>query len=240
MILKTTRLGYDGKGQRPVENPKQAEKAWIELGQQACIIEEKASFVCEISVVLARDQNGKTCCFPIAENEHRGGILHRSSVPADIDKNTEEKARAVARRIAVGLNYCGVLCVELFVMKNGQLLVNEIAPRTHNSGHYTLDACRTSQFDQQVKVLSGAPLGDTKLTQAVTMINLLGSVWQDDETSWYKRFPASTTRLHWYGKKEARAGRKMGHFCVLGKAVGETVAMAEDIYRQLNQDDQHH
>lgn len=234
IILKTARLGYDGKGQQSAETLAQAKKAFVRLGKQPCIAEEKAPFVCEISVVLARMRDGETRCFPVTENEHRHGILHRSSAPAGVEKSIEEEAKLIACRIADGLDYCGILCVEFFVLEDNKLLVNEIAPRTHNSGHYTLDACTTSQFDQQVNVLCDAALGETQLLQPVTMVNLLGSLWIGTERMWHKLFPEGETRLHWYGKKEPRPKRKMGHFCVLGDTVEETVQTAEDIYRRLS------
>lgn len=233
LVIKTARLGYDGKGQRLVETLAQAEQAFAEARQQPCIAEEWLPLLREISVVLARDRHGKSHCFPTAENEHRHGILHRSSVPANISQRTDQQAKAISKQIAAGLNYCGVLCVEFFIGAGGQLLVNEIAPRTHNSGHYTLDACTSSQFDQQVNILCGTPLAKVRLIQPITMINLLGPLWNGEEKTWCELFPPAKVRLHWYGKKDARPNRKMGHFCVLGDSVEETIQNAEDIYQQL-------
>ena len=235
VVLKTRRLGYDGKGQSVAETLAQAKEAFARLHGQACIVEKQVPYVCEISVVLARDRRGETCCFPCAENEHRQGILHRSTVPANIEKSTSDKAQKTAAQIAEGLDYCGVLCVEFFVLDNEELLVNEVAPRAHNSGHYTLDACITSQFDQQVNILCDTPLGSTTLMQPVTMINLLGDLWTGSQQDWNERFPTEHTILHWYGKKRARRNRKMGHFCAFGDTADETVQMAEGIYRQLSE-----
>jgi len=172
----------------------------------------------EISVVLARGQNGACHCFPPAENQHRNGILDVSTVPARISSDLEKQAQQSAIKIADGLDYCGVLAVEFFISTDDELLVNEIAPRPHNSGHYTLDACYTSQFEQQVRMICGLKAGNCELHTPVTMLNILGDIWpQSGEPAWDEVLNMERTRLHLYGKKEARRGRKMGHINFLAK-----------------------
>jgi 5-(carboxyamino)imidazole ribonucleotide synthase len=183
--------------------------------------------------VLARSVAGETGCYPVAENVHRGGILHTSLVPARVPQAVAEQARDMAARIAVAMDYVGVLAVEFFVTTDGELLVNEIAPRPHNSGHYTLDACETSQFEQQVRMVCGLPFGDMRLVSPVVMVNLLGDLWGGMSPDWSCLLEHPRAKLHLYGKLKARPGRKMGHYCVLADDVETALADAEAIFGKL-------
>ncbi len=211
-ILKLAELGYDGKGQIIVDNPASVKTAFETLGKRPCVLEEKIALDREISVILARNYQGQSRCFPVAENEHRSGILHKTIVPASLHESLTSRAQQMAICLADAMNYCGVLAVEFFMSRQGELLVNEIAPRTHNSGHYTLDACRTSQYEQQLRMLCDLPFGDVQLRSPVIMMNLLGDLWQGQAPAWEKLLADSRVKLHLYGKHEARPGRKMGHF----------------------------
>lgn len=232
-ILKRAALGYDGKGQIPVDSAEKARQAFADLGAVPCVLERRVDLAMEISVVLARGVDGATRCYPVAENVHRGGILHMSIVPARVPEAQAAAARQAAIRIAEGLDYCGLMAVEFFVTTAGELLVNEIAPRPHNSGHYTLDACITSQFEQQVRAVCGLPFGDTRLLSPVVMVNLLGDLWALGDPDWSVLFANPAAKLHLYGKAEARPGRKMGHFCVLGDDLDRAIADAETIFDAL-------
>ena len=227
-ILKAARLGYDGKGQAVVEDRASAEAAWLALGSVRCILEAKLPLDYEISVVLARGQDGSVKAFPSAENRHRNGILDVSIVPAWGSACLADTACEVAEKLAGCLGYVGTLGVEFFVSR-GQLIVNEMAPRPHNSGHYTLDACATNQFQQQVRALCGLPLGDARAHSAAVMVNLLGDLWfegsQEREPDWAALLALPGLCLHLYGKQSPRAGRKMGHFTIIG-------ADAKQVYEQ--------
>lgn len=218
-VLKAARLGYDGKGQAVVDDRAAAEAAWAELGSVRCILEAKLALDYEISVVLARGQDGCVKAFPSAENRHRNGILDVSIVPAWGSQCLADTACEVAEKLAGCLGYVGTLGVEFFVTR-GQLVVNEMAPRPHNSGHYTIDACATNQFQQQVRALCGLPLGDSHAHSAAVMVNLLGDLWfadgQQREPDWAALLAIPGLCLHLYGKQLPRAGRKMGHFTVVG------------------------
>ncbi len=224
-LLKVSRFGYDGKGQTRVNTPNEARAAFTEFGGQICVLEGFVSLDCEISVVLARDDAGHCALFPVAENQHVNGILDVSIVPARVSDALITQANAMACDVADKLAYVGVMAVEFFVA-NGDLLINEIAPRPHNSGHYTLDACVTDQFEQQVRVLAGLPLGDTRLLSPVTMVNILGDRWIDRAPSWDMLLAHPAIKLHLYGKADARAGRKMGHFNVLDADASAALALA--------------
>ena len=225
-ILKRARFGYDGKGQARVGTAAELRNAFPALGSEACVLEKEVALGCEISVVAARGSDGATRTFPVAENQHRNGILDVSIVPARVSDSLAERASKCAERVAIELGYCGVLAVEFFVTTDGMLLVNEIAPRPHNSGHYTIDACATSQFEQQVRTLCGLSLGDTRLLSPVVMVNLLGEVWQRGEPAWDAVFRCPEAKLHLYGKHEARPGRKMGHYTVLGESADDALRKA--------------
>lgn len=224
-VLKVARFGYDGKGQARVATRDEAMAAWRNLGGEACVLEALLPLDCEVSVVLARDAAGAAACFPVAENSHRHGILDVSIVPARISATLAESARQCALRIAAALDYVGTLGVEFFISR-GVLYVNELAPRPHNSGHYTLDACATSQYEQQVRALCGLPLGNPAAGSPAVMVNLLGDLWSGGEPQWSVLLSRPGLKLHLYGKEEARAGRKMGHFTVVGDDQERVIASA--------------
>jgi 5-(carboxyamino)imidazole ribonucleotide synthase len=223
-ILKLARFGYDGKGQARVADRAEARAAFRDFGARACVLERLLPLDGELSVVLARDAAGNTRCFPATANHHCGGILDRSIAPAPQGAlaDAAPQAQAIAAGIAECMDYVGTLGVEFF-LSAGELLVNEIAPRPHNSGHYTLDACVTSQFEQQVRALCGLPLGDSSAHCAAVCVNLLGGLWYPDGTSvarepdWRRLLDRPGLRLHLYGKDRPRPGRKMGHFTVIGR-----------------------
>jgi len=225
-LLKVARFGYDGKGQARVNTREEARTAFHEFGGQPCVLEGFVKLEREISVVLARDDAGECALFPVAENRHEHGILDVSIVPARVTDSLAEQARAMARDVAGKLGYVGVMAVEFFIA-GGRLMVNEIAPRPHNSGHYTLDACVTDQFEQQVRALCGLPLGDTRLLSPVVMVNILGDRWQNGGPHWDALLAHPAIKLHLYGKDAARPGRKMGHFNVLDAELPAALALAE-------------
>ena len=235
-LLKTTRLGYDGKGQARVEDLASARRGFAQMGGATCVLEELVPLETEISVVLARGTEGEILCYPVTENRHRDGILDLSLVPARIESETGRRAVAVAADIAVKLDYCGVLAVEFFVCRDGRLLVNEFAPRPHNSGHWTLDAAATSQFEQQVRALCGLPLGDTRLLSPAAMVNLLGDLWRDGKApAWDRILRHPAVKLHLYGKTQARPGRKMGHYTCLGETPEAALNLASEIQEDLRE-----
>ena len=235
-ILKVSRFGYDGKGQARVEGHAAIQAAWQAMQREACVLEQRVLLDVEVSVVLARGADGAVATWPVGENRHDHGILDVTVVPARVSAVISREAEAMARRIADKLDYVGVMAVEFFV-SGGKLLVNEIAPRPHNSGHYTLDACVTDQFEQQVRALCGLPLGDPHLLSPVAMINLLGDLWRDGHAPpWQALFRYPNAKLHLYGKREARVGRKMGHYNVLASSADEALTLALDIQRALKHD----
>jgi 5-(carboxyamino)imidazole ribonucleotide synthase len=225
-LLKVSRFGYDGKGQARVGTLEEARAAFREFGGQPCVLEGFVELEREVSVVLARDDAGECALFPVAENRHDNGILDVSIVPARVPDSLAAQARDTARAVADRLGYVGVMAVEFFVA-GGRLMVNEIAPRPHNSGHYTLDACVTDQFEQQVRALCGLPLGDTRLLSPVVMVNLLGDRWRNDGPRWGTLLAHPAIKLHLYGKQAARPGRKMGHFNVLDADPAAALQLAE-------------
>jgi 5-(carboxyamino)imidazole ribonucleotide synthase len=227
-LLKTSRMGYDGKGQAPVDRPDQAAEAYAALGSVACVLEERLNLEREVSVVLARGDDGTVAPFPVGENVHRDGILETTVVPAMVPPAVARAALELAGRVATALGYVGVLGVELFVANGGRLYVNELAPRPHNSGHYTLDACSTDQFEQQVRALCGLPLAQPRLLTPVAMINLLGDLWAGGPPRWEEVFRRPGVRLHLYGKAEARPGRKMGHLNCLAESPERALALARE------------
>ncbi|MCW5623753.1 MAG: 5-(carboxyamino)imidazole ribonucleotide synthase [Burkholderiales bacterium] len=235
-ILKRARFGYDGKGQARVATPAQARAAFEAMGGEPCVLEQKLDLALEISVVVARGFDDEVRTFPVAENAHAHGILDVSVVPARISAAQAQAARDATVRVAEALDYRGVLCVEYFILQDGRLLANEIAPRPHNSGHYTIDGCFTSQFEQQARVMCGLPLGDTALHGPAVMVNLLGDVWAAGEPDWIHVLRHPRAKLHLYGKTEARPGRKMGHFTVLGDDVAATEVLARAIKARLDAD----
>jgi len=225
-ILKRSRLGYDGKGQARVTTVDEARSAFVRLGAQPCVLERVVPLELELSVVVARGFDGSAVTWTVTENQHAHGILEVSIVPARVADTLAERARSAALRVASQLDYRGVLCVEFFVLRDGRLLANEIAPRPHNSGHYTIDACVTSQFEQQVRVLCRLPLGSTQLHCPVVMVNLLGDLWAGGEPRWEHVLRHPGAKLHLYGKAQPRPGRKMGHYTVLADSREAALAVA--------------
>lgn len=237
-ILKVARLGYDGKGQARVRTLSEAVEAFSAFGSVPCVLESMLDLKEELSVVLARGLDGKHAVFPVARNVHEQGILAVTTIdmqPVALTTQATEAALAIAR----GLQYEGVLCVEFFVLGDGQLLVNEIAPRPHNSGHFSMNACVTSQFEQQVRVMAGLPLGSTRLLTPVVMLNILGDAWYpraDDtqaEPNWAGVLETPGASLHLYGKRQARRARKMGHVNCTGETLAEAVTHARHVAQQL-------
>ena len=236
-IIKTARFGYDGKGQARVKTAEELRKAFETFGDVECILEEEVDLDTEVSVIVARDNDGKTACYPVSENIHRNGILHASIVPARVPSETAQNAMKIARTVAEGLDFRGVLGVELFVTKDGRLLVNEVAPRPHNSGHYTIDACRCSQFEQMVRIMSDQPCGSVKQIAPVVMMNILGDVWNRGAPQWKVVLEPTHVKTHIYDKNALRSQRKMGHFCVLGDNADDIDALVDEAemrWRQLS------
>ncbi|HEX4917777.1 MAG TPA: 5-(carboxyamino)imidazole ribonucleotide synthase [Limnobacter sp.] len=233
-ILKTARLGYDGKGQVRVSSIDEVRAAFASLNEVECVLEKRLTLQKEVSVIVARDHKGECATFPVAENHHRKGILATTIVPARIDDAMAAQARANAIAIAGALDYVGVLCVEFFVVDGLGLVVNEIAPRPHNSGHYSIDACVTCQFEQQARILAGLPLGDTRQHSPAVMVNLLGDLWYRndgtiEEPAWENILALPDVKLHLYGKEQARVGRKMGHITVVSESLDRALAVAQEV-----------
>ena len=229
-VLKTTRGGYNGKGQYVVKDKGQALTAYRRLkmsSREKLIWERFVPFVKEVSVICARTSTGELASYPVAENIHRDNILYMSIVPARISPATEKKAREIAETIASRLGMVGVIGIEMFLMEDGSLLVNEIAPRPHNSGHYTLDACQTSQFEQQLRAICGLPLGSIALLSPIVMINILGEGSGNRLDGVEEALKNPNIKLHLYGKINAKAKRKMGHLCALAESVPEAIQRAE-------------
>jgi len=236
-VLKTARFGYDGKGQARIANVRELESVLAQWKFPPSILEEFIALKLEISVVLARAADGEISVFPVAENQHVNGVLDITIAPARISAVIAAMATDVAKKLAVALDYVGVLAVEFFITHDDQLLINEIAPRPHNSGHYTIDACRSSQFEQQVRVLCGLPLGDATQHSAAVMLNLLGDIWRgpDKKTApdWQAVLKHPGAHLHLYGKREARVGRKMGHVTVCDADLAVALKVAMQIKAEL-------
>jgi len=232
-LLKTARFGYDGKGQARIESHAALAETFGQWKGVPCVLEELLRLEREVSVVLARDAGGAIAAFPLSENRHAHGILDITIAPARVPDALAAEAFDIASRLAHALDYVGVLAVEMFVV-GGKLLLNEIAPRPHNSGHYTIDACRTSQFEQQVRVLCGLPLGDATLHTPAVMVNLLGDAWRGGgEPDWGAVLRHPEAHLHLYGKREARPGRKMGHVTVCHPDAARALDVALAIRRDL-------
>ena len=234
-ILKVARFGYDGKGQARVSNQQEALTAFNAFEHEECVLEKMLKLDYEVSVVLARDAQGNVASFPTAENSHLNGILDVSIAPARGSDAISHQAQKLASMVAEKLDYTGVLGVEFFVC-DGELLVNEMAPRPHNSGHYTIDACITNQFEQQVRVLTGLPLGSAKQHSSAVMVNLLGDIWPsaDEAPAWLAALAQAQLKMHLYGKQAARAGRKMGHYTVLSANRDEAIKLAMQVRTELN------
>jgi 5-(carboxyamino)imidazole ribonucleotide synthase len=251
-ILKTARLGYDGKGQVRVTTADAAREAYAALGAVPCVLEKRLPLKFEVSALIARGANGATAVYALAQNTHQNGVLSLTVVPApDATPALVGEAQQAATRIAEALGYVGVLCVEFFVLEDGSLVANEMAPRPHNSGHYTVDACAASQFEQQVRAMTGMPLGDTRQHSPAVMLNILGDVWFAGSGStgsappasvgdmtpvtppWHEVAAIAAARLHLYGKEEARPGRKMGHINFTAATLDEACTAARECARLL-------
>ncbi len=235
-VLKTADFGYDGKGQLKIDKPEPPGELWERFGPRRAVLEGWITHEFELSVVCAGSPASGYSCFPAAENVHTRHILDVSIVPARIDPAILEEAESIARSLARDLSLTGLLAVEFFLDSQGGLIVNELAPRPHNSGHYTFDACVTSQFEQQVRTLCNLPAGSTQLLSPVVMVNLLGDLWNDGEPDWNTIFSEPSAKLHLYGKNEPRPGRKMGHFCVLDPSRDEALRKALNIRANLGID----
>jgi 5-(carboxyamino)imidazole ribonucleotide synthase len=214
-VLKTAEFGYDGKGQVRVEDPHGTAEAWNAIGRQEAVLEAFIDFDCEISVVAARGEDGQFVHYGAIENQHSRHILDVSVAPARVSPKVAREAVELARCVLEKLGVVGVLCVEFFVTRDGALLINELAPRPHNSGHLTVDACVTSQFEQQLRAVCGLPLGSAEMHRPAAMANLLGDLWASGEPDWRAACAFQDVKLHLYGKLEPRPGRKMGHLTAL-------------------------
>ncbi|HET9822374.1 MAG TPA: 5-(carboxyamino)imidazole ribonucleotide synthase [Burkholderiaceae bacterium] len=238
-ILKTARLGYDGKGQVRVDDAAALAAAWRELKGVPCVLEQRLPLAHELSVIVARAADGAMVELPVQQNLHRDGILAVTQVPApDVSADQAREAVAAARRLAEEMGYVGVLCVEFFVLTDGRLVANEMAPRPHNSGHYSLDACDVSQFELQVRCLAGLPLVAPRLHSAAVMLNLLGDLWFDaagrERTpDWAGVLALPGAHLHLYGKTSARRGRKMGHLTLTAPDAAQARALALEAAQRL-------
>lgn len=227
-VVKTADFGYDGKGQLKVMTGADVPAALKRFAGQPVVIEQFVDFSCEVSAVVARSPSGEMQVFPVAENIHTNHILDFSIVPARVPAAVASLAGAMAKEIAERIGLVGVMGVEFFVDRDGGVLVNELAPRTHNSGHYTMDACNVSQFEQQVRGICGLPLSEPELKSPVVMVNILGDAWAKGEPDWAALQARPGTHLHLYGKAEARPGRKMGHFNVLAEDVETALSRARE------------
>lgn len=225
-VLKTARSGYDGKGQVRIDDPGDAARAWQALDGQPAVLEQWIAHTAEFSVIAARGADGSFVAYPPLLNEHHNHILDVSQAPAPLPAAARAQAVAVTQAICALFDVVGLLCIEFFLGPDGAIMVNEIAPRPHNSGHLTLEAAETSQFEQQLRAVCGLPLGRGELRSPAAMVNLLGDLWQDGTPDWPAALGLPGVHLHLYGKAEARAGRKMGHLTVLGATAGEARARA--------------
>ena len=223
-VLKTASFGYDGKGQAKIDEDTDLSAVWAPMKGQIAVVETWVPFEKEISVIVARGVNGAMVSYPVCENRHARHILDLTIVPAETDLDVASRARKLAGEIAESLNLVGLLAVEMFLLEDGQILVNELAPRPHNSGHFSFDACVTSQFEQQLRAVCGLPLGSAELLRPCAMANLLGDIWSGGEPNWSAALGFPSVKLHLYGKAEPRPGRKMGHLV----AFGETTAVAAE------------
>lgn len=224
-VLKTAGFGYDGKGQSKIDAFEQADEAWEKVGGVEAVLEAFIHFECEVSVVAARGLDGAMAHYPVVRNQHRRHILDISTCPAELSPKILALAPQIARGVMEQLDLVGLLCVEFFVTSDDKLLINELAPRPHNSGHLTFDASVTSQFEQQLRAVCGLPLGSTELLRPAAMANLLGDMWTEGEPDWAAACGLPDVKLHLYGKLEARAGRKMGHLTALASTSNEAERM---------------
>lgn len=233
-VLKTAGFGYDGKGQAKIKAESDIETAFAGLNEADAVLEAFVDFEKEVSVVCARDRAGNFAHYGVIENEHANHILDVSFAPAVVSEQVFADAVEIARSVADSLDYVGTLCVEFFLTRDEKLLVNEIAPRPHNSGHLTFDACVTSQFEQQLRAVCGLPLGSTEFYRPAAMANLLGDVWPNGEPNWAAALELPDVKLHLYGKVEPRIGRKMGHLTVTADTAQKAVDLVREAKRRLN------
>ncbi len=234
VVLKTATLGYDGKGQVVIRNASEAEAAWEKLNTDEAILEEWVDYECEFSVVAARTEAGVTAAYPPIRNDHRNHILDISVSPSGLHQALTRSATEITCQIMADLDVVGVLCVEFFLHRDGRLLVNEIAPRPHNSGHLTIDAHLTSQFEQQVRAVCGLSLGSTKQVRPAAMVNLLGECWQHGDPKWHFALTLPNVKLHLYGKKAPDRDRKMGHLTALADSPEQAAEHAMAARRLIN------
>ncbi len=225
-ILKTAGFGYDGKGQIKIHALSAAEEAWRRMNGQECVLESWIEFEKEVSVVAVRGVDGSFVHYGVVENDHKNHILDITRAPGRVSPELAAEAIEIGRAVLEKLDVVGVLCVEFFVTTSGKLLINELAPRPHNSGHFTFDACVTSQFEQQLRAACGLPLGSTELLRPAAMSNLMGDLWDHGEPNWAAALTLPNLKLHLYGKMSARPGRKMGHLTALGETADDAVATA--------------
>lgn len=233
-VLKTAGFGYDGKGQSKISNEDDIDPAFAGLNNAESVLEAFVPFEKEVSVVCAQDQAGNFVHYGVIENEHRNHILDVSFAPAAVSERVFAEAVDIARAIVDTLGYVGTLCVEFFLTTDERLLVNELAPRPHNSGHLTFDACITSQFEQQLRAVCGLPLGSVDLHRPAAMVNLLGDIWENGEPNWARSLTDPNVKLHIYGKLEPRKGRKMGHLTATAESAREAVRIALEARSRLN------
>jgi 5-(carboxyamino)imidazole ribonucleotide synthase len=233
-ILKVRRAGYDGKGQVRIDRDSDATAQLARLRGEPAVAEEVVGFTREISVILARGLGGEIAIYPVAENVHRRHILHTTRAPAAMPEAQRARAEAIAVSVAEALGHVGVMAVEMFELPDGQLLVNEIAPRTHNSGHYTYGACATSQFEQHLRAICGVPLGDPRAMTGAVMVNLIGDLWSAGPPAWQAVLARPEARLHLYGKDGPAPGRKMGHVVLLDDDSTRALATAEGLIAALS------
>ncbi|QSR89601.1 5-(carboxyamino)imidazole ribonucleotide synthase [Methylacidiphilum caldifontis] len=235
LILKTALLGYDGKGQVQLHSIEDCQRGWEDIGKpELALVEKKLDLFAEFSVIVALGYKKNYAFFPIPRNFHRNSILDYSIVPSNIEKKIEETAKEIALAIALSLKVVGLLTVEFFLTENAEIFVNELAPRPHNSGHFSLDSCLTSQFEQLIRAICNLPLGQTTLRGPVFMRNLLGDLWQDGQSpNWIELLKIPSLKLHLYGKKHPRIGRKMGHYCLLGEDLEEIISLDKQALKIL-------
>jgi 5-(carboxyamino)imidazole ribonucleotide synthase len=238
-VVKTADFGYDGKGQMKISDARELAQAAAIFRGRRCVVEAWVEFACEVSVIVARSTSGETRAFPTAENIHTRHILDFSIVPARVSPAVAQSAEQLATAIAEKLGVVGLLAVEMFVTKTGEVLVNELAPRPHNSGHWTIDGCETSQFEQHVRAVCGLPLGGTAVREPTVMVNILGDAWKwrdgqvVGDPNWAEILAAAGAKLHLYGKTEPRLGRKMGHFTVRAGDIATALARATELKAKL-------
>jgi 5-(carboxyamino)imidazole ribonucleotide synthase len=232
-VLKTAGFGYDGKGQRKVAPGDDVEAAWAAMGGQEAVLEGFVDFECEVSVVAARGMDGAFAHYGVVQNDHVNHILDVTAAPAPVSDKVLREAVEITRTVMERLDVTGVLCVEFFLCAGGRLVINELAPRPHNSGHFTFDACLTSQFEQQLRAVCGLPLGDAALLRPAAMANLMGDLWAGGEPNWHAALEHPAVKLHLYGKLEPRAGRKMGHLTAMAATAEEAASLVRAAREKL-------